>query len=70
MTQEPFEKYRPKGRKNYIHYGYFLRKILQLLGLKDLMEYYPLLKSRDKLRILDKIWEKICRDLNWKYYSS
>lgn len=70
MTQEPFEKYRPKERKNYIHYGYLLRKILQLLGLTDLMEYYPLLKSRDKLRILDKIWEKICHDLGWTYYPS
>jgi hypothetical protein len=29
-----------------------------------------LLKSRDKLKIQDKIWEKICEELDWPFYPS
>ena len=31
---------------------------------------FPLLKSREKLRSQDKIWEAICADLKWEFISS
>ena len=37
--------------------------------LDDLLQYFPLLKSRDKLKEQDSIWKYICKDLEWQYDS-
>ena len=68
--QAPFERHRPKGRKNFLSYSYTLHKLCQLIGRIDLAKMFPLLKSRTKLYIQDEIWEKICGDLNWKFIPS
>ena len=70
QIQVPFEKYCPKDRTNFLSYSYVLHKFFQLLELDDFIKYFPLLKSREKLKHQDKIWEKICSDLNWDYYPS
>ena len=70
QMQEPFEKHRPVGRTNFLNYSYVLHKICQLTELDDILESFPLLKSRDKLRLQDGIWAKICKDCNWKFYPS
>lgn len=68
MIQEPFEKY--KGtRKNLLSYSFVLRKISELLGL-DLSSRLPTLKSSEKRREAEKIWEHICKDLGWEYRAS
>ena len=68
--QAPFERFRPKKRKNFMSYSYTLHKLCQLLDYKELANMFPLLKSRSKLRIQDEIWEKICEDRGWKYIPS
>lgn len=68
--QLPFQKYRPKTRTNFLSYSYVLHKFFQLLGLDDFLKYFSLLKSREKLKDQDTIWEKICNDLNWEYIPS
>lgn len=68
--QVPFNKYKPKNRTNFLSYSYVLHKFFQILDLNELLEYLPLLKSREKLRLQDKIWKNICVDLDWKYYES
>ena len=66
--QGPYEAHMPPGRKNFLSYGYCIFKMCQLLGKEDILEpYLPLLKSREKLYLQDKIFEKICRDLGWKF---
>ena len=70
QIQAPFEKYCPKDRTNFLSYSYVLHKFFQLLELDDFIKYFPLLKSREKLKHQDKIWERICIDLNWDYYPS
>lgn len=57
-------------RKNFLSYSYCIFKLLQLLELDHLLVYFPLLKSRQKLLIQDKIWQHICRQLNWRYIPS
>ena len=42
----------------------------QLLELDHLLEYFPLLKSREKLQQQDVIWKKICQELEWQYIPS
>ena len=67
QVQHPFEKHRPKDRKNFLHYGYTLYKLCQLLGEDEYLPLFPLLKSNEKLRAQDKIWKAICEELQWEY---
>lgn len=68
--QDSFRRHCPPDRSNFLNYSYVLNKIFRILKLKKHAKYFDLLKSRDKLRDQDVIWFKICKDMNWKYYSS
>ena len=68
--QEPFEKYCPKDRINFLSYSYVLHKFFQLIELDNYVKCFPLLKSRTKLRIQDEIWKNICDDCKWQFYPS
>jgi hypothetical protein len=68
--QEPFEKYCPPDRTNFLSYSYVIYKFCQLLGYNEYLPYFNLLKSKDKLRQQDKIWKNMCADLGWTFYPS
>jgi len=68
--QIPFMKNCPEDRKNFLSYAYVLHKFCELLELDNLLIYFPLLKSREKLQQQDQIWGKICNDLKWQYIPS
>lgn len=68
--QPSFIKHCPKGRSNFLSYSYVLYKFCQLLELDDFLPCFPLLKSREKLYMQDKIWECICDDMSWEFIKS
>ena len=68
--QEPFNKVCPPERKNFLSYSFIIRKFLELLNEQKYIEYFPLLKSREKLYEQDLIWKKMCEILNWNFYPS
>ena len=71
--QKPFDtwvKIVAPQRKNFLSYGYVLYKFCELLGEDDLLQYFSLLKSQDKLYQMDAIWKKICQELQWEYIPS
>ena len=68
--QLPFMNNCPENRKNFLSYSYVLHKFCELLELDHLLQYFPLLKSREKLQQQDFIWKKICNDLEWEYIPS
>lgn len=68
--QEPFERYCPPERTNFLNYSYVLHKSCELLELDEYLPYFPLLKSRENLRNQDEIWKKICYDLRWEFIPS
>jgi len=68
--QIPFMNNCPANRKNFLSYAYVLHKFCELLEYDNLIPFFPLLKSREKLQQQDKIWEKICKDLQWQYIPS
>ncbi|NBP01493.1 MAG: hypothetical protein EBU90_15405 [Proteobacteria bacterium] len=77
QIQDPFEKHKPPGRKNFLSYSYTLHKFFQILGLHEFSKYFPLLKSADKLRQQDEIFRKIVaemaekdKSINWVFYPS
>ena len=68
--QIPFMNNCPPNRKNFLSYSYVLHKFCQLLEYSNLLVYFPLLKSREKLQQQDEIWKNICNDLKWEYLPS
>jgi hypothetical protein len=65
--QPSFKNHCPKGRRNFLSYGYVLYKFCELLEMDEYLACFPLLKNRDKLYLQDKTWEKICKDMGWQY---
>lgn len=70
QIQEPFARHCPSNRINFLSYSYVLHKIFKILNLDEYTIYFELLKSREKLRMQETIWEKICHDLQWPFYPS
>ena len=68
--QAPFAKHCPPERINFLSYSYVLHKFCQLLELDEFIKCFPLLKSREKLRLQDRLWKDICRELKWQFYPS
>jgi len=65
--QKPFDDNCPSERKNFLSYSYVLYKFCELLGADEYLQYFPLLKSKEKLYQQDVIWKKICCDLQWEF---
>jgi hypothetical protein len=65
--QPSFKKHCPKGRRNFLSYGYVLYKFCELLEMDEYLACFPLLKNRDKLYLQDKTWQKICGEMGWQY---
>jgi hypothetical protein len=70
MIQPAFLKHAPSSRKNFLSYSYTLRKCVELLERDEYLDLFPVLKSRDKAFEQDKIWAKICQELNWQFIPS
>jgi hypothetical protein len=71
--QIPFEKYSKLVcplRKNFLNYNYTFYKMCQLLGKDEFLNYFPLLKNRERLYEHDLIWKGICNDLLWEFIPS
>jgi len=68
--QTPFMQHCPHNRKNFLSYSYVLHKFCELIELDELLTYFPLLKSREKLQQQDRIWKDICKSLKWQYIPS
>ena len=72
QIQEPFELYRPKRRNNFLSYSYILYKFCELLGYREFLSKFKLLKSKDHLYQMDTVWRKICvylggSEKGWEY---
>ncbi|QIG59955.1 hypothetical protein [Dishui Lake phycodnavirus 4] len=68
--QKPFDKYCPTERKNFLSYSYVLYKFCELLGEDQYLQYFPLLKSKEKLYQQDVIFKKICNELRWEFIAT
>ena len=65
--QQPFEACKPSGRKNYLNYNYVFNRLFQKLGCTQFCMFFPLIKSKAKLRALDDTYELMCGTLNWEF---
>ena len=65
--QEPFRQHCPAGRRNFLSYSYVLYKFCEIMGWDVFLQCFTLLKGKDKLKVQDEIFEKICKTLKWQY---
>ena len=49
-------KNRPPGRKCILHYNYIFHRLFEVHGLPQYFKWFPPLKSKAKLQVLDKMW--------------
>lgn len=67
--QKPYEKAKAildPTRKNFLSYSFCLYKFCQMMGYKDLMKCFPLLKGKEKLAKQNQIFNAMIQDLGWK----
>ena len=48
-----YDKYKPKGRKNFLNYSFVLKQILIMLGKVEYAKYIPKLKTHSKQKELE-----------------
>ncbi len=65
--QIPFALCKPKKRKNFLSYSYIFHQFSMLTGQDQLLTHFPLLKSRQKLKVQDDIWKEMCKILKWEF---
>lgn len=68
--QIPFEMHCPKDRKNFFSYAFCMYKCCELLGYREFLHCFPLLKGKKKLEKQDEMWKKICDELDWEWKRS
>jgi hypothetical protein len=65
--QQPYSKFCPDDRMNFLNYYYVLYKLCELLGEDEYLEHCYMLKDPVKRIEQDEIWKKICDDLEWEF---
>ena len=65
-VQKPWNVHKPEERHNFSNCGYLLYQFCVLTNQSQYLTHIHLLQ-RDKLEEHDEIFEKVCRDLNWKF---
>ena len=65
--QAPFDKHCPLTRKNFLSYPYVIYKFCQMLGYDNLLPYFSLLKGKEKLKLQEDIFRKICTEIGWEF---
>jgi len=68
--QGPYAKYCPDNRVNFLNYYYTVYKLCELLDQRQFLQFFPMLKDREKRIEQDEIWKKICEELDWEFIST
>ncbi len=63
--QRPFEACELPKRKNFLNYNYVFCRLFQKLNCMQFCMFFPLIKSRSKLRALDEMWYQMVDLLGW-----
>ena len=64
--QEPFNCFRSAKRKNFLNYNYVFCRLFQQLSCTQFCMFFPLIKSKQKLKQLDEMWGLMAASLRWE----
>ena len=68
--QGPYAKFCPDDRVNFLNYYYTVYKLCELLGRREFLPFFPMLKDREKRIEQDQIWKQICIELDWEFIAT
>ena len=63
--QQPFEAHKGEKRKNFLNYNYVFCRLFQKMDCRQFGMFFPLIKSKAKLKTLDDIWHGMTGAINW-----
>jgi len=66
QLQEPFKHHKVQGRKNFLNYNYCFARLFQKMGCEQYSMFFPLIKSKGKLKQLDDTWQQMVSGLGWE----
>jgi len=64
--QEPFNCFKVTERKNFLNYNYVFCRLFQKLDCTQFCMFFPLIKSKHKLKQLDDMWNNMADCLRWE----
>lgn len=62
-----FMRHKPSSRKSMINYNFLFVRVLQYISCPEYYRYFPMLKSKNKVRALDAVWREMTEDMGWTY---
>jgi hypothetical protein len=65
QLQRPFDACKLKGRRNFLNYNYVFCRLFQRMGCTKFCMFFPLIRSKVKLRALDDMWSAMVTSLGW-----
>ena len=65
--QQPFLNNKVQGRKNFLNYNYVFCRLFQKLNCTQFCMFFPLIKSKQKLRVLDEMWASMVEAVGWEF---
>ena len=63
--QQPFEGHKGPGRKNFLNYNYVFCRLFQKMDCRQFGMFFPLIKSKTKLKALDDMWHGMTSAIDW-----
>ena len=63
--QRPFNACKHPGRRNFLNYNYVFCRLFQKMNCTKFCMFFPLIRSKVKLRVLDEMWESMATSLGW-----
>ena len=63
--QRPFNAKKTPERKNFLNYNYVFCRLFQKMDCTQFCMFFPLIKSKAKVRALDAMWEEMVRCIAW-----
>ena len=67
LWEQAFMANKPATRKCIINYNFLFVRMLQCLNMSEHYKWFPMLKSKAKVRALDEIWKGMCASMGVEY---
>ena len=64
--QRPFLAHKLHGRRNFLNYNYVFCRLFQRMNCPKFCMFFPLIRSKAKLRALDEMWTPMASSLGWE----
>lgn len=63
--QRPFNAHKVAKRRNFLNYNYVFCRLFQRMNCSKFCMFFPLIRSKVKLRALDEMWNDMAASLGW-----